>query len=245
MTTLILDTSNLLHRIYHALSVHMTPDAVLSAWRGSVRTQIAYHQQLSGARDVVAAVDAGPSWRHREYRAYKEGRADKDDVIREMLREGPALLRSLGVTVLRSPDHEADDVMATYAALLRTPCTLLTNDRDLLAAVTDRVHVHDPYLKRTLTPSDVQARLGVPPAKVAFLKSLTGDPSDNIPGVRGIGAKMGASLACQFDGPGPMFSAVEGLPTRQRTPLSQADPAQVALSLRLATLVTDAPLVEA
>jgi 5'-3' exonuclease len=139
-----------------------------------------------GSGTPTAAWDApGGSWRSELFPAYKAGRTAKPDALVHAL----AACRKLpGMRHVEVPGYEADDILATLAADSWDEVLVLTADKDLAQIVTDRVKLVDPR-ENVTGPAEVEARWGVPPAKVRLLLSWMGDSSDGLPGVKGVGPK--------------------------------------------------------
>jgi DNA polymerase-1 len=158
------------------------------------------------------------------------------------------LLLALGISYFEADDFEADDIIGTLAKKGRAAgfeVVIVTGDKDALQLVTEGVHVL--LTRRGITDLElldsegVKARLGVAPRQVAEYKALTGDASDNIPGVPGIGPKTAATLLQQFDS---LEGIYEHLPTiRERWQnLLTEHREQVLLSRDLATICCEVPV---
>jgi DNA polymerase-1 len=113
----------------------------------------------------------------------------------------PGFYEALGWQVLTSPDHEADDLMHSLAREEERAggtALILTGDRDMFQSVTDRVHVLMQRARQEgpdeMGPAEVQERYGIPPELVPDFIALRGDPSDGLPGAKGIGEKTAADL---------------------------------------------------
>ena len=146
--------------------------------------------------------------------------------------------------VVEISGFEADDVIATLVD--RAPkgarVTIVSTDKDLMQLVDERVHLADGIRDRRYAPEDVEARFGVPPAQVLDLRALVGDPSDNIPGVKGIGEKGAAKLIREWESLDRLLENVEQVkPPRAKNALA-AGIEDARLSRELATLRTDTPL---
>lgn len=185
---LAIDASNLIHRAASA-----RPDLSIAQLQDDLARRIHSARRRVGARAVVAALDAPRNWREQHYPDYKAGRPPKPPLIREAFATAADLMRRAGARPYRGDDLEADDVLASMAARNPERTVILTSDRDLYAAVNERVQVLTPD-GRLLGPDDVTAAFGAPPGAVALHKSLAGDRSDNIPGVPGIGVKMATQI---------------------------------------------------
>ncbi|MFQ5417927.1 MAG: DNA polymerase I, partial [Myxococcota bacterium] len=161
--------------------------------------------------------------------------------VRARVRE---LIEAHGITAIEVADFEADDVIATLVqrAPRNVRIDIVSTDKDLMQLVDERVHLLDGIKDRRYGPAEVEARFGVPPDRVLDLRALVGDPSDNIPGVKGIGLKGAAKLIQEWHTVEELLlHAGEIEATRARNALAEhADDAR--LSKRLATLRTDAPL---
>ncbi len=156
------------------------------------------HLELTPDHEVIVVFDGENAAASRQARdaGYKVGRAVADHSPIGSLAMVKNGLTAAGITWTELDDYEGDDVIAT---LTRTgtasgrPVTCYSGDRDLLQLANDTVTILSPA-RRTITPADVLARHGVTPRQWPDYRALTGDPSDNIPGVRGIGPKTAARL---------------------------------------------------
>ena len=173
----------------------------------------ALRKMLTDLRPDRAAViwDCGLPARRTELQpAYKQNRTEMPDDLRpqeDWLQKNTPLL---GVACLESPNTEADDLIASYATAARrdgAEVVIATNDKDILQLVGERLHIYSTNktdLKDSpfalLGPDEVAAKWSVPPAHIADVLALTGDSSDNIPGVPGIGEKTAATLVNQHGG---------------------------------------------
>jgi DNA polymerase-1 len=206
---LIADVPWLLYRSFFALpkSIVDADGQPVNALLGTVNAILSLIDARLPARTVrgvVACMGAEEaSYRVQLYPAYHAHRDPMPAELAAQWQKAPALLASLGWTYATSADLEADDVMFSYA---RTEegrgghALLLTGDRDLYGAVSERVSVAE--LKKSPThpahgeigPEQVRERYGVEPEQVADFIALRGDPSDGLPGAPGIGAKTAAEL---------------------------------------------------
>jgi 5'-3' exonuclease len=205
---LIADVPWLLYRSFFALPKSIVDDdrQPVNALLGTVNTLLAVIDWRAaggrgGVRGVVACLGAEEAtYRVALYPAYHAHRDPMPDALRVQWDRAPELLASLGWAVPSSEQLEADDVMFSFAELERQSggsALLLTGDRDLFAAVDERVAVvalgkgSDP---EEIGPAQVRERYGVDPAQVGDFIALRGDPSDGLPGAPGIGAKTAAEL---------------------------------------------------
>ncbi len=203
---LIADVPWLLYRSYFALpkSIVGADGQPVNALLGTVNAILTFYDaRLPACRPdgVVACMGAEQAdYRVRLYPPYHAHRDPMPPELAAQWQKAPELLASLGWTYATSADLEADDVMFSYARDEEErggQALLLTGDRDLYGAVTERVAVAE-LLKGgahgEIGPAQVRERYGVEPEQVPDFIALRGDPSDGLPGAPGIGAKTAAEL---------------------------------------------------
>lgn len=187
----------------------------------------ALRKMLADIRPDRAAViwDCGlPARRVELQPAYKQNRSEMPDDLRpqeDWLQEKISLL---GTASLFVQNTEADDLIASYAVAARSDgaeVVIATNDKDILQLVDDSTRIYSTAKAdlaegtfALLGPAEVAVKWGVPAARIADVLALTGDSSDNIPGVPGIGEKTAASLINEF---GPVSEILEN-PARISNP---------------------------
>ncbi|HUV16066.1 MAG TPA: DNA polymerase I [Pelolinea sp.] len=154
---------------------------------------------------LAVAFDTGKTFRNDKYPEYKATRAKMPVDLVPQIERIRELVDAFNFPRLEMEGFEADDVigsMAKQAAEMGLAVKIVTGDRDLLQLVTDRVVVNLAGGKqsdaRDFFPDDVVKKLGVRPDQVVDLKALIGDPSDNIPGIKGIGPKTANSLLEEY-----------------------------------------------
>ncbi len=160
---------------------------------------------------VAIAFDPGePTYRHEADQTYKEGRPDVPADFLPDLSNLQELLQALKLPVVAVPGYEADDVIGTLsrkAVAEGFRVKVLTGDRDLFQLIDDEqltvLYLSTTFGKgtpppREFGPQQVKDKMGITPQQVVDYKALCGDPSDNIPGVKGIGDKTAVSLLADF-----------------------------------------------
>jgi len=155
------------------------PDAVLLAW------------------DTLEV----PTYRHEAFDAYQSGRIFEDSIL-EQLALMPKLTEALGLNLGKAAGYEADDFLAAAAAAWPGEVLVATSDRDAFQLANERVTILQPTrgvseISR-IGPAEVRERYGVDPVQVPDLIALRGDPSDKLPGARGIGPKKAAEILAQY-----------------------------------------------
>src|SRR5690606_35690178 len=156
-----------------------------------------------GHRRMAVAFDRPePTFRHERVESYKANREAAPDILRQQVGLVREVVETLGITVLELPGYEADDIIATLATQARDAgmdVIVVTGDRDVYQLVEDP-HVKVLYNRRGVSDyvlydeAGIQERTGVPPRLYLPYAALRGDPSDNLPGVPGVGEKTAAKL---------------------------------------------------
>ncbi len=251
-TLVLLDGSSLLYRAFYALPPLTTAAGTPThAVFGLASMLLKVLEEEKPAR-IVLAFEGGKTFRHREFDAYKAQRPPTPGDLASQFALARTLAAAFGVPVVEHAGFEADDVLGTLARLGANPgnaVLIVTGDLDALQLVDEhvRVLVNRKGVSDTqcYDAAAVEARFGLPPALLPDFKALKGDPSDNIPGIPGVGDKTAATLLRQFGSLETLLERVEELkPSQVRANLlSGRDHAR--LYKRLATIVTDLPLQEA
>jgi 5'-3' exonuclease len=214
MTLMLLDSASLWYRAYYGM-----PDTLLSPTGmpvNAIRGYLDMTARLIGMYSpnrIVACIEGDwrPSWRVDLFPAYKANRLEDDSDVEEepetLTPQIPVLLDLLdafGIPMVGVDDYEADDVMATFAVREKGPIRIVTGDRDLFQLVDDKRDIKVVYLAKGISQHDlvdiswVANRYGIPGDRYALFAMFRGDPSDGLPGVRGIGEKGAALIANNF-----------------------------------------------
>jgi 5'-3' exonuclease len=231
-TRLVLDSPSLIYRAFFAVPASITgPDgASVNAARG-------YLDMLSRLlldrrpRAVVNVFDADwrPQWRVDLYPGYKATRRPDPPELPGQLPLIRELLGAAGLPVAEAAGYEADDVIGTIAAAAGPDerIAVVTGDRDLFQLVRDPVVWVLYPLRGTssmalMDEAAVAAKCGVPPARYVDLAILRGDPSDELPGVAGVGEKTAARLVAEYPDLDALLAARDRLPPRLAGALGQS-----------------------
>ncbi|WP_200339398.1 5'-3' exonuclease [Rhodovibrio sodomensis] len=206
--------------LWRAFSVvpprHLADGTPVNAVTGFIQHLLVPIVRRARASHIAVVFDPeGETFRHAIYPAYKANRSEKPaDLVAQqpLIRQAS---EAFGVSWVEAPGYEADDVIATYArqaveAGLKV--TIVSSDKDLMQLVGPEVSIYHPQTKRVIRAAEVEAKLGVGPEKVVDLQALAGDPTDGVPGVRGIGVKGAAKLIRQFGDLDAILANLETLP---------------------------------
>jgi DNA polymerase I len=240
---IIADETNLAHRAYHALK--NTPDGIpvsasgvpIASCSSVMRSLLALLKQYHATHLAVIFDNNEKTFRHTLYPDYKAGRTEKDASLITDIRVLQELLIAAGIGIIAPTGYEADDVIATLTTLAGgQPVLIYSGDRDLWQLVNDTTSVLCPS-KGRITPADVNAILGVRADQVADYKALKGDSADNIPGIRGMGAKMATGVLSQYDTLEAFYATRISVITGRPYTLLKLGEADARLSKQLAVLV--------
>jgi DNA polymerase-1 len=237
---LVIDGDSFAHRTYHAVpkSVRRAGNKAGNAIVGFANLLIRL-LEAEQPRAVVVGWDtlSEPNWRAREFAPYQGGREFEDEIV-EQLDVLPELVAAFGFVSGKAPKYEADDFIATAATMEEArggTALVASGDRDAFQLASDRVTILHPIKGGELLrigPKEVRERYGVNPNQVPDFIALRGDPSDKIPGAKGVGEKTAASLLQRYADLEAMLAAGQ-FPT-------QVD--DLRLYKRIATMVRDVPL---
>ena len=199
---LLIDANSIVHRAYHALPNLMTSKgAHTGAIYGFLTIFLRIVAELSPTH-VAAAFDLkAPTFRHKLYAPYKGTRKPMDAELAEQFEPLKELLALMRVPVVSKEGYEADDILGTLSAHTDDDTVILTGDRDSFQLVSPTTRIY--WTKKGVSDVEVidLARLaadGFTPQSFIDYKALRGDPSDNIPGVPGVGEKTAKALLEQY-----------------------------------------------
>ena len=229
---LLIDAYSLIHRAYHALaaaggSFTGPSGEPTSAIYGLSLMLLKALADLKPTSAIAALDSKGPTFRDKEYEEYKAKRPPVPPALSRQIERAIELLEAFSITTLAKGGYEADDIIATLAkeAPPDTEVIILTGDQDTLQLVSDRIKVLTPRrgLSETLLygPSLVKELKGVTPRQITDLKGLAGDPSDNIPGVPGVGLTGAQKLLSEFGTIEKLYQNLKQVPPRYRELLEE------------------------
>ncbi|MDD5041348.1 MAG: 5'-3' exonuclease H3TH domain-containing protein [Candidatus Peribacteraceae bacterium] len=189
------------------------------------------------------------TFRHQEAKDYKAGRAETPDDFYMQIPRVHELIDTFAIPHVSDPRFEADDLLCAYARAAEQAgmrVTIVTGDRDALQLASDSIRIAIPHKgyqqAEYLGPKEIEAKYGVRPDQIPSYKGLTGDQSDNLPGVKGIGPKTAAELLQKYDTLKNIYDHLEEIRPAVREKLA-ADREQAFFCERMALLVTDLPLL--
>jgi DNA polymerase-1 len=192
----------------------------------------------------------GPTFRHEQYADYKATRVKMPDDLRDQFPKVREVVKALRIPVYEMPGYEADDVIGTITQRLDgregLETTIVTVDLDMLQLVTPRVSLMTTRsgVENTVIydVARIDERFGLRPDQMIDYKALKGDPTDNIPGVPGVGEKTAAKLIREFGDLESLFDRLDDVtPEKLREKLREHRD-QVFMGRDLSTIVRDLPI---
>lgn len=199
------------------------------------------HLQASHALAVFDSQN--PCWRYKLFADYKKGRKKMSVHLANELPNIQDAFLQLGVDSLLSEEDEADDLIATLAtkmALHGQNVTIVSTDKGFLSLLSPNIHIYDYFNRRYLDESYVKNKFDIKPAQLIDLWTLTGDSTNKIPGVSGIGQITAANLLNEHGSLSAILKSDDIKPSIQEK-LNASDE-QIALSRELLTLKQNIPL---
>jgi DNA polymerase-1 len=201
MTFLLIDGTNLAHRLYHIQKV-TSGDEKLDLAKTMQRSVTALIEKHQPTHCAIAFDNHEPTRRQQQYPEYKQNRKEKEPALYGALAQTEQYFIDLGSGILAPVGYEADDVVATLATKAKSMTKLIySGDRDLFQLVDKTTTILYPHKGRTsiLDAAAVYEKMQVHPYQITDFKGLCGDTSDNIPGVPRIGAKTASTLLAKYN----------------------------------------------
>lgn len=204
-TLYLVDGSSYLYRAFHALpnltNSNGEPTGALLGVANMLR-RLVREARTAGSDRVAVVFDArGPTFRHELYADYKANRPPMPGELRAQVTAIHDLVNLLGLPLIQVEGVEADDVIGTLARQAERDglsCVISTGDKDLAQLVTDHITLENTMTETRMDRDGVVAKFGIPPERIVDYLALTGDKSDNIPGVEKCGPKTAVKWLEQY-----------------------------------------------
>ena len=243
---ILIDGSGFIFRAFHALPPMNRPDGTpVNAVFGFSNMLAKLLREHVGTH-IAVIFDAGRlTFRNRLYEDYKAHRPPAPEELIPQFALVREATEAFGVPGIELPDWEADDLIAAYAKAASDTggqVTIVSSDKDLMQLIRPGVEMLDPIKQKPIGPAEVMEKFGVTPDKMIDVQSLIGDPTDNVPGVPGIGPKGAAQLINEFGDLDGVLAAAPAMKASKRRDnlIEHADKARI--SRELVTLRVDTPM---
>ncbi len=199
---LIIDGNNILYRAFYALPRLTSPMGIPTGAVYGFMNMLGKVRESYAPGFMCVVFDApGPTFREQVYEEYKEKRQKMPEDMAEQLPVIKELIRLSGIKILEIEGVEADDVIGTLVEAAKKKglgVVIVSSDKDLCQLVGEGVVMYDSLKGKLFDPEAVREKFGVLPGAIVDLIALSGDTSDNIPGVKGIGDKTAVALLKEF-----------------------------------------------
>lgn len=254
----VIDGNAILHRAFHAMPPLTTKNGEpINAVYGLVSMFLRIVQDLKPEAIVVAFDEKEKTFRHKEFDKYQAQRPPTHEDLSSQFEKARDFFRAVRVPVYSKPGFEADDVIATIATQsakmpndnpqIINEVVVVTGDRDLLQLVDDKknIKLYMPVVglsnAKLYDEKAAKERMGVGPELIPDYKALVGDPSDNYPGVSGIGPKTAEKLLDIYGSVDKIYAHLDEIGPKIRQKL-ESNSSEAKLFHRLATVVRDVPV---
>lgn len=237
MTSLFLiDGHNVLYRTFFGLPRLSAPDGTpTNVVFGTARILLKILRDEAPAAVAAVFDSPGPTPRHEIFPAYKANRLTVPEDLQAQIPLVKEVIDALGVPRVEVPGEEADDIIGTLSRLAEEAgmeVIIVSSDKDLYQLVSRNVRIRDSLKEHLVDEEEVRETFGVNPGQVAELLALSGDPSDNVPGVPGIGEKTASALIREFGTLENLLANTSRLKGKQRERIERnAEAARLCLRL--------------
>lgn len=251
---MLIDGHSLIFRAFYAM--YGALDSMKNSQGLHTNALYAFHNMITNILEkeepthVLVAFDAGKTTiRHDVYQDYKGGRDKMPSELSEQMPYFKEMLTALGLHYYELPLYEADDIIGTLSARgeeLGYDVVVLSGDKDLIQLATEQIRV-DITRKgvsqlESFTPEKIQEELGLKPLQVIDLIALAGDPSDNIPGVTGVGEKTALKYLHEYGSVENLYAHIDELNKSKRKENLIAEKDIAEMGRKIAEIIQDAPI---
>ena len=166
---------------------------------------------------MVVAFDIGKNFRHEKYENYKAGRMETPTELKEQMPVAKKILDAMGIKHIEVENYEADDIIGTISKMAyddhNFEALIVSSDKDLLQLINEEVEVKLLKTKGFIKykPDNFYLDYGIKPIRMIDLKALMGDPSDNVPGVKGIGEKTALKLLQEYESLENIYANIDNI----------------------------------
>lgn len=197
---------------------------------------------------MLVAFDKGKTFRHDKYKEYKDGRVETPEELKMQFKVAKELVPLMGIKCFEIDNYEADDIIGTYSKMVYNDpgfiATIVSSDKDLLQLINEQVDVkllkQKDYIR--MNEKVFFENYGIKPIRMIDLKGLEGDPSDNIPGVRGIGEKTALKLLQKYESIENIYNNIENIKGAIRQKLIDGKESAF-MSKDIATIYNEVPVL--
>ena len=188
---------------------------------------------------------ARKNFRNEIYSEYKCNRSEAPEDLIPQFKYIRKSVEAFNLPSIELINYEADDLIATYSEQIikkGARVTIVSSDKDLMQLYNKSVRIYDPMKNKFISQEDIDKKFGVSPEKIIDVQALAGDPSDNVPGVPGIGVKTAAELINKYDNLENLLKKAGEIKQNKRRETIIENKDKAILSKKLVTLKNDVPV---
>ncbi|HSO18265.1 MAG TPA: 5'-3' exonuclease H3TH domain-containing protein, partial [Desulfosarcina sp.] len=245
-TLYLIDGSAYIYRAYHAVrGLTNSSGLPTNATFGFTRMLIKLMQDRSPAHVAMFFDAKGPTFRHERYADYKANRPPMPEDLVQQLPWIRRVTEAFNIPIFEQAGYEADDLIGTLARVAEEKgyrVVMVTGDKDFMQLVTDRCTIWDPMKDKAIDPDAIRATFGLEPRQMVDVMGLSGDTSDNIPGVPGIGPKTAVKLIQAFESIDGVYAGIDAVSAKKQKENLLQFKDQALLSRDLVTIDRHAPV---
>lgn len=242
----LIDGSSYVHRAYHAIRGLSTSRGIPSnAVFGFTKMLLKVLREKSPSLMAVVFDAKGPTFRHAIYPAYKANRPPMPQDLAAQIPYIKRLVRALNIPTLEMEGYEADDIMGTLGARLSAKgfrVVMVTGDKDFRQLVSPLLVLWDSMKDKITDYDEIKRSYGIEPEAFVDVMALSGDASDNIPGVEGIGEKTALELIRRYGSLEELLQKLDALEKRKLAERIRESEDLIRLSRKLVTIDRTVPL---
>jgi len=245
-TIYLVDGTAYVYRAYHAIRGLINSKGIpTNAVFGFTRMLIKLFQDCSPEYIAMFFDAKGPTFRHEIYADYKANRPPMPEDLQVQIQPIRDVTAGFNLKAIEMPGYEADDLIGTMARMAEKAgfsVVMVTGDKDFMQLVTDKTIIWDPMKDKIIDAETIRNQYGIEPRQVIEMMGLSGDPSDNIPGVPGIGPKTALALIQTFGTMERLYEQVDTITRKKQHEKLVKFKDQAFLSRRLVAIDTQVPI---
>ncbi|MBN1626817.1 MAG: DNA polymerase I [Deltaproteobacteria bacterium] len=247
-TIYLVDGNSYIHRAYHAIgNLSNSKGLPTNAIYGFTRMLIKLIEDRSPEYIAVVLDAKGPTFRHELYKDYKATRPPMPDDLVEQLPYIWSVIRGFNIRLIEMQGYEADDIIGTLAKKGEEKdfnVVIVTGDKDFRQLISPRISLWDTMKDKVTDYRGFLDEYGVEPARVIDMMGLSGDSSDNVPGVPGVGEKTALGLIKEYGSLEDVYKHLSEIKRKKLSENLEGSHANAVLSKRLVTIDIKAPVTE-
>lgn len=245
-TIYLIDGTAYIHRAFHAIrNLSNSRGLPTNAIFGFTRMLIKLIEDCRPEFGAMLFDTKGPTFRHDMYTDYKANRPPMPEAMAIQIPYIKQVTEGFKLPVIEKSGYEADDLIGTLARTAEEKgfnTVIVSGDKDLVQLVSHKVSIYDPMKDKRIDLKTVRADFGLVPNQMIDVMGLSGDASDNVPGVPGIGQKTALALIQKYGSMGRLYEEVESITKKKQRENLIAFKDQAFLSRELVTIDTTVPL---